>query len=441
MVLLQAFFCLALVGKVTNTASTNSHFMHYSQFYFKFCCMLLTVFLLAYYGVKLYVIIDQRRVNIGGFIQDNLILLPFAFMLIWALISTYKSPYFEKSLYGAGYINEGYFTVLQYGVVFLSTYALRNEIKWSKEVILWSFIILAGVICIVFAGIEITDYKIPTLLRAGIFNNSNHYGYFLAMSTTATFGALVYCEKKWQIILSFLLLPFNVFQLLACDAMGANIAYILGITFIICSGLVTKKLKWKRLLIACAVSGVVNFALEVFGRTNMWASYVQLFKDVKNIFSPSSGGEGGGGSGSEGSGRFDLWRRTIAVIKQVPWFGKGLDLYHANNIYDKTLDVSHNEYLTLASNIGIPALVMYLGTLVWWFIRAVRARKILTAYDLAFLSTAFAYLISALFGNSFTYTYPYLMIFLAISIQKPQFREFKYKKLQETNCNENLCKI
>ena len=75
-------------------------------------------------------------------------------MLIWALISTYKSPYFEKSLYGAGYINEGYFTVLQYGVIFLSVYAIRNEIKWAKEAILWTFIVMAGVICIVFVGIE-----------------------------------------------------------------------------------------------------------------------------------------------------------------------------------------------------------------------------------------------------------------------------------------------
>ena len=160
-----------------------------------------------------------------------------------------------------------------------------------------------------------------------------------------------------------------------------------------------------------------------------------------DIISPSSGGEGGGDTGSAGTGRFGLWKRTIAVIRQVPWFGKGLDLYHNNNIYDTTLDVSHNEYITMASNIGIPGFVMYFGTVIWWFVRAVRARKILTVCDLTLLATAFAYLISAIFGNSFTYTYPYLMIFLAISMQKPQFRQEKYKKLQESNSVENLLKI
>ena len=132
LVLLQAFFCLTLVGTVTNTVSNRSHFMYYSQLYFKFCSMLLTVFLLTYYIVKIYVNVEKSTVKLGKFTQDHLILFPFAFMLIWALISTFKSPYFEKSLYGAGYINEGYFTVLQYAVVFLSAYAIRDEIR-SEE--------------------------------------------------------------------------------------------------------------------------------------------------------------------------------------------------------------------------------------------------------------------------------------------------------------------
>ena len=439
LVLLQAFFCLTLVGKVKNTVADNSHFMYYSQMYFTLCAMLLTVCLVAYYAIKIYIIVAQRDFNLKVFIKDNIILIPFAFMLIWALISTYKSPFFKKSLYGAGYINEGYFTVLQYAVVFLSAYAIRNEIKWAKEGILWSFIIMAGLICVVFVGIEVTNYKIPTSLKCGVFNNSNHYGYFLAMSTTATFGAILYSKRKWQIAVAICLLPFNVFNLLACNTLGANIAYTCGIAFLICSGLITKKLDWKRLLIACALSGVVNAFLEASGRTNMWASYVEFFKDIKRVISP--GGAESSSSNSAGTGRFGLWKRTIVVIKKVPWFGKGLDLYHANNIYDPTLDVAHNEYLTMASNIGIPGLIAYLGTLVWWFVRAVRARKVLTQFDLVLLATTFAYLISATFGNSFTYTYPYLMIFLAMSIQKPQHRENKYEGLQDANAQiDFLCK-
>lgn len=437
LVVLQAFFNLTLVGTVTNTVSDKSHFMYYSQHYLRFCAMLLTALLMVYYAVRIYIAADGGRINIRRFVEGNAILLPFAFMLIWALISTYKSPYFEKSLYGAGYINEGYFTVLQYGVIFLSVYAIRNEIKWAKEAILWTFIVMAGVICIVFVGIEVTNYKIPTSLKCGVFNNSNHYGYFLAMSSSATFGAIIYSKRKWQICLAAILLPFNIFNLFACNTLGANLAYIAAIFFIICSGAITRKINWQRFIIACAVSGAVTLVIEACGRTNMWSSYVEFFEDIKSVLSPGEGGSGGDNN-SAGTGRFGLWVRTIAVIKQVPWFGKGLDLYHGNNIYDTSLDVSHNEYITMASNIGIPGLIMYLVTMVWWFVRAVMARKSLTGVDLILLASTFAYFISATFGNSFTYTYPYLLVFWALSMQKPVEKNYKYEELQKSNDASNL---
>ena len=158
----------------------------------------------------------------------------------------------------------------------------------------------------------------------------------------------------------------------------------------------------------------------------------ELFVDIGNVLNPSSGG-GSGGNSSAGTGRFGLWKRTISVIKKVPWFGKGLDLYYANNIYDSSLDVPHNEYLAIASNIGIPGLLMYLTAIVWWFVRAIVQKKHLKGFDLVLLATAFAYLISAFFGNSFTYTYPYFLVFFALSIQKDRPLVPKYVKLQSVN--------
>ncbi len=432
LVVLQSFFCLTLLGKVSNTTSNNSHFMYYAQIYLKFCTMVMTPILLLYYGINIFRALDGRKYKVGSLISANLILIPLAIMLVWAFIAMMKSPDRHKSLYGSGYINEGFFTVLQYGVVFLSAYAVKDAIKRAKEAALWTFIISAGVICVIFVGIYAIDYSIPTKLRSGVFNNSNHFGYFLAMSTTATFGAFVYSKKIWQMFLTAILLPFNIFNLFYCNTLGANLAYIGGIIFIVCSGLITKKLDWRKLLFALGVSALFTLILEASGRTNMWASYKQLFVDIGNVLNPSSGG-GSGGNSSAGTGRFGLWKRTISVIKKVPWFGKGLDLYYANNIYDSSLDVPHNEYLAIASNIGIPGLLMYLTAIVWWFVRAIVQKKHLKGFDLVLLATAFAYLISAFFGNSFTYTYPYFLVFFALSIQKDRPLVPKYVKLQSVN--------
>ncbi len=432
LVVLQGFFSLALLGTVRNTTSNNSHFMHYTQFYLKFCAMLLTVVLLMYYGIKTYIVFDEKRYSaIGKFIKSNIMLLPLGLMLIWAFISLFHSPDFEKSLYGSGYINEGFFTVLEYAVVFLSAYAIRQELKISKMVILWTFVIMAGLICFIMWGALVVDYNFGTTKKTGVFNNSNHYGYFLAMSTTATFALLVYSKKDWQVALLAVLLALNVHNLLYCNTLGANFAFIGGIIFIICSGAMTKKIRWMNLIIAFFVTGLVVFIDEVVGISKMWKQYVSFFEDLGILADSATGGSSD--PNLVGTGRYSLWKRTIAVIKQVPWFGKGMDLYYANNIYDKRLDVPHNEYLAMASNIGIPGLVLYLVMIIWWFAKAVYQKDNMSIIDLSIMAGAFAYLISAFTGNSFTYTYPYFLVFYAMSMQPTIPKEKRYKKLQTEN--------
>ncbi len=429
---LQAFVCLMFWGRVSNTISNNSHTMYYSQIYLKYCAIFTAVALFIYYMLKTVRFCGlQKRLETNKVLND-LILLTFAAMLVWALISTFKSPNIEKSLYGSGYINEGYFTVLQYATVFLSAYSIKDEISFSKKTIAYIFIALAGIIELSLLCAEAFNFPIAKYVFLGVFNNSNHFGYFLAMSATMTFGAVVYSKNNIQSVVVSLLLMLNVYYLFFYNALGANLAYLGGIVFIVCSGFISKKLKWKRLLFALGLSAAVTLIIEVGGRTNLWKSYIELLDDVKRIFLNYKNG-GGEDVSSAGTSRFGLWSRTIKVIARVPWFGKGLDLYYSNNIYDPSLDVAHNEYLTMASNIGIPGLVMYSIALVWWFVRAIMARKYLSHVDLILLSGAFAYLISAVFGNSFTYTYPYFLLFFALSIQSRPGKGLEYELLQQQN--------
>lgn len=439
LVVLQAFFALTLLGTVKNTTANNSHFMYYTQFYLKFCTMLLAVVLLLYYGVKIYITFDERNYSaIGKFFKSNIMLLPLGLMLMWAFISLFQSPDFEKSLYGSGYINEGFFTVLEYAVVFLSAYAVKDELKFSKVAVAWTFAILASIICFIMWGALMVNYSFGTSKMVGVFNNSNHYGYFLAMSTTIIFALLVYSDKDWKTALLSVMLALNVHNLLYCNTLGAHLAVIGGVVFIICSGFMTKKIRVMNLVIAMFVSAIVTLIDEVGGVTTMWKQYYSLFEDI-GILADSAAG-GASDPNITGSGRYTLWTRTIKVIKQVPWFGKGMDLYYYNNIYDNRLDVPHNEYLAIASNIGIPGLLLYLTTIIWWFAKAVRQKNTLSVTDLSIMAAAFAYLISAFTGNSFTYTYPYFLVFFAMSMQADRPPVPKYKKMQAENTEEAMLK-
>lgn len=437
---LQAFFLLSLVGEVKNFISSDSsdHFMYYSQVYLKFLAMLLTVVLLVYFTVRIYKAVVTREYDVRGFFARNAMLIPLFAMLIWAFIALFQSPDFEKSLYGSGYINEGFFTVLEYATVFLAAYIVKDELKFSKEAVLWTFVAVAGIICFVIWSSVVINYNFGTNKKNGVFNNSNHYGYFLAMSTTATFGLMVYTKDVKKLVLLSVLLALNMHNLLFCNTLGANLAFAAGIVFVVCSGYMSKKIKTSSLLIALAVCGAVTLIDEASGATHMWESYKTLLRDLGFLADHAVGGDSN--VDIVGTGRYSLWKRTIVVIKKVPWFGKGLDLYYRNNIYDASLDVPHNEYLAIASNIGIPGLVFYLITIVWWFIQAVQQRRNLSTADLAMLATAFAYMVSAFTGNSFTYTYPYFMVFFAMSMQHNNPVLTKYGELQKENTPEEMAK-
>lgn len=440
MMVLQAFFLLSMVGKISNFISSDSsdHFMYYSQIYLKFCSMLLTLVLLGYFGLRIYKAVYFKEYDVKGFFARNAMIIPLFAMLIWAFIALYQSPDFEKSLYGSGYINEGFFTVLQYSTVFLAAYIVKDELKFSKEAVLWTFVVLASIICFIIWGSQAVNYSLGYKRLNGVFNNSNHYGYFLAMSTTAAFALMVYTKDIKKLSVLAVMLALNVHNLLYCNTLGANLAFIGGIVFVVCSGYMSKRIYTSSLLVAFLVSGAVVLIDEASGATHMWESYETLFRDLGFIADHAAGEDVN--IDIVGTGRYALWTRTIEVIKKVPWFGKGLDLYYRNNIYDKTLDVPHNEYLAIASNIGIPGLVMYLLTIVWWFAQAVQQRRNLSPYDLVMLATAFAYMVSAFTGNSFTYTYPYFLIFFAMSMQHNDPVPQKYEQLQKNNTPEEMQK-
>lgn len=72
------------------------------------------------------------------------------------------------------------------------------------------------------------------------------------------------------------------------------------------------------------------------------------------------------------------WR----MIEAQPWFGWGYDNYdffnaqHKENVGEISaagnINTSHNTYLTIAAELGLPALVLYLIPTLWWLVQSVR---------------------------------------------------------------------
>jgi len=124
-----------------------------------------------------------------------------------------------------------------------------------------------------------------------------------------------------------------------------------------------------------------------------------------------------------GNGRWILWKGAIEIIKEYPFLGVGPD--NLAVFYEKkgiSWDRPHNEFLQIAASLGVPAVLFYLSALGLGFFQLFRNLKKMSIIEISAFVVVVGYLVSAMFGNTMYYTYPYFLIFLAISLtgaQKP----------------------
>lgn len=116
----------------------------------------------------------------------------------------------------------------------------------------------------------------------------------------------------------------------------------------------------------------------------------------------------GRGQDSFGSYRLGVWRQTLAMAPQHLLTGTGPDTFYyamqqqlrlSGAYLAETYDNAHNEYLTILSNNGLPALIFYLGllgTLIGACLRAGKSRPEL----LALLAAIVCYAAQGMFSFS-----------------------------------------
>ncbi len=336
-------------------------------------------------------------------------------VLLLALMWTYISCLVAKNqaiVWSGNWYNvEGFWSVLKYGVIFLDAYLIKSE-KLKK--LFFSLLVVSssimGVIFLYnnFAGVEFYFH-----FTRSIYRNSNHYGYALSVSTVVAVGLSIKERKiplKVFYLICFAVLHMNM---LVSDCLGAFIGEIFGISALFIAQLLIKA---KKELLFIALSVILIFVastsiLEGIEMTNVVEDVGGVVEDTENIMQGTTDGE-------EGSGRWYLWKETAKLILKVPIFGKGLDCYYGNDYVNGTLDMPHNEYLQIASNVGLPVLILYVIAIGGTYIRAFIRRKELTGESFVSLGAGVGYLVSAFFGNTFTYTYPFLLIVLAFGMFK-----------------------
>jgi O-Antigen ligase. len=173
--------------------------------------------------------------------------------------------------------------------------------------------------------------------------------------------------------------------------------------------------------------------------SNYDLAYVNEFGKLDKIISPKT--LGFQGKEKLGSSRGYIWSRTLPLILESPIVGYGSDTfpivfpqqdyvgkYNAYGTTNMIVDKAHNEYLQIAINSGIPALIIYLALIIIALAKSIRKSSTIkfvfdNVYQSAFTLAVISYSAAAIFNDSSVHVSPVFWTILALSFVavKPSF--------------------
>jgi len=353
-------------------------------------------------------------------IKENLLCLCLCLLFFWSIVSALLSGSPAICFVGDPYRHDGVLTYLLYAVVFIAAMQLcERHMKWVAE-ILCGTCAITGILVITGGRLIPGLFYLESDLRAVMFHQYNHYGYFLAICFPICLGLLLGDEKP-GILRS--LLRLAEFWLI-CNAIAFNsvrgsfvaiIAALIGWNLAVFFG---HRSKWKKMLLLDILFAATILALNT-GST-LLSRLQMLFwemEQVQQVIPSEQEAVISGVIDNLGTERGLLWRLGIQFALEQPIFGHGPDnlrvLYEA---YRETIpDRPHNELIQIAAMMGFPALALYITGIGSHVVNFFRCFRKLSIFHLALFASVGSYLVSSLFGNTMYYTTPYFFMMLGLS--------------------------
>ena len=345
---------------------------------------------------------------------------------LWSGISTLCSPYRQTAFYGTGRL-DGFASLSLYCLLFLLVSIFGRPAKWQ----LWVFGISMS-LCCGLALVQLAGYNPLTLYPAGMTYYDGfvlYAGQFLGTIGNVDLLAAVLCvaiplfwvsllrlyDPKRFLLLIPLLLCLAVLLLSRVEAGFVGVFGGAVLTFPVVANV--SRQSRKRLVIGAG--GVILLALVFI---YCWGSHLPGFLyELSELLH-------GRWDDRFGSSRLYIWRNVLPLLADRPLLGGGPDTLglrcqlqferfneELGVLLTSLVDNAHNEYLNIALNQGIPALLFYLGAL---FSAAARwVKNAPTNPPCAILgATVLGYCMQAFFGLPSVISTPYLWLAFALML-------------------------
>lgn len=245
----------------------------------------------------------------------------------------------------------------------------------------------------------------------GGFFNQNHYGYYIALMCAVCGGIVIYEKTLKKRIVYSVILAIISFGVNACDTFGASLATFFGMVLLIIGVIIKDRHFNKWSIIVFLIFWVTTFTSDIWLQ-HVTPSLLQFFTDVGTIASDPQNAD------EAGTARWGLWKKSFEdLIPNKPVFGYGVIKYIGDMDEPHLINNSpHNEIIEYALTYGLPAMCIYVFTVLFIFFRNLKYRKKLSNGAFIAMAGAFTYFVSSFFGVLFLYTAPFFFIFLGMGI-------------------------
>ncbi len=349
-------------------------------------------------------------------------------LLILGFIATIFSKDIRLSFFGEPYRKEGLIVYIMYIGFILSASLIRAD--KNKKILARLIIFSALIIGILPLFRNNFTYK----AFPNVFNQFNHYGYFLMISLMLSIFMFINNKGIRKIFYLFVYI-FLLYLLIRNDTFGCYLASSISLIILFIYSLVKK---YQRVSVIITVIifvlisfGVSHYDIKIGERVNLKSTQGSVGKNIKTFFNDVNKAlnEDNSKTNEIGTGRGYLWKKALSYTMDHPLIGGGMEClheyYNAQTVYYS--DRPHNIILQISSFIGIPGALIYLALII---IIAFNNLKNIhkNPINIMIYFTAMTYFISSMFGNSMYYTSPYFMILLGLLIGL----------YRENNSKENL---
>lgn len=339
-------------------------------------------------------------------------------LIIVTIVTTYLSDYREVSLWGTKTRCEGMIMIICYYLL----YVLSSFIKDNNKKYVIGFMLALGVVQ-AFIGVLQQEKIIKGYTKIyvnGLAGNSNFYSTQALLWLSLSLGLFIFSNKWIYLPLVFIFaVSLSLGGAMSCFV--GLICVLLSILFIIIYN--KKYINTKSSVIRYITSIIliaITFVLVGVSTNN------KFVLDIKKLFFESNEViVNQNVSDNFGSGRMEIWKKTLPKVKDYLWLGVGIDCYkyifnplfkNKNGVVTK----AHNEYLQYIITEGIYCLIAYLLLLLFSIKNNFkRSRNESYHYlDYAILLSVIGYITQAFFNISVIRVAPLFYILLGLCYKR-----------------------